>query len=260
MKISGKISNKPVIEGVMGLGVLELHNSKWSLAEGLLAAIDKEWKRISEPGTWWTASERVAIAEEVRKVKECELCARKKAALSPFSIKENHKEHDFLTAEVIEVVHRVVSDNGRLTEHWLNEVFNEGLPPHHYVEVIGVIATVITVDTFLDTLSLERLPFYPPQEGEPTQLLPEGAIVHSAWVSTVQPELATDPVIKDFYETMKKRSGFVANIMRAMTLVPTEQLGFCSLMVVMYHTDLTLSKSQVELLATTVSDFNDCFY
>lgn len=46
------------------------------------------WRRLSQPGAWLTGPRRVAVAAEVRQAANCDLCRRRKEALSPTPSKE----------------------------------------------------------------------------------------------------------------------------------------------------------------------------
>ena len=56
----------------------------------LARAQEESWARLGRPGTWWSAEERLAIAEEVRAARWCELCRTRKAALSPYGLPGTH--------------------------------------------------------------------------------------------------------------------------------------------------------------------------
>jgi hypothetical protein len=226
----------------------------------LIGALKKEWERFGQPGTWWSAEERVAIASEVREAANCQLCVERKAAISPRAIQGEHLKTQILSANVVDVIHRIVTDNGRLTKEWYKGVISSDLSETQFVEIVGIIATVITADTFSRAVGSSILPFPEPVFGEPSRIKPAGTAVHSAWVPTIVPEMAEDEEIIAFYNKMKEKTGYLSHIMRAMTLVPKEHLGFISLMFQMYILELSIDRPQVELIATTVSWYNDCFY
>src|SRR5229473_830517 len=86
--------------------------------EDLLAAHRRAWQRLAQAGNWWTGAERVAIAAEVRHAWQCSLCKARKAALSPYTIAGTHDYVSTLSESAVEVIHRVVTDPGRLTQAW----------------------------------------------------------------------------------------------------------------------------------------------
>ena len=74
------------------------------------------WDQLARPGNWWTGAERVAIADEVRRAADCALCAARKGAVSPTAVRGSHGGGSALPAAVVDVVHRVVTDPGRLSK------------------------------------------------------------------------------------------------------------------------------------------------
>lgn len=79
------------------------------------------------------------------------------------------------------------------------------------------------------------------------------------FVSQIEPEAATGR-LKRIYNSAMKRAGYVAGIIKIMSQDPASceaSMGFYgSLMKV----DNELSAAKREMLATVVSNVNDCFY
>jgi hypothetical protein len=82
----------------------------------LIDAHERAWAAIAAPGTWLTGPQRVAVAAEIRRARECAHCARIKAALSPNAVQGEHETLGTVGAAAVELIHRVVSDPGRLSE------------------------------------------------------------------------------------------------------------------------------------------------
>lgn len=230
----------------------------------LAAAHERAWRRLAAPGTWWTGTERLAIAAAAREAPACRLCLARKSALAPDMVSGQHDHTGDLDAPLLEVVHRIRTDSPRLTESWLRRMLQTGLSDAHYIEVIGVVATVTAIDSFRDALGQPVLPLPAAQPGGPSRYRPPGAKPGLAWVPTIAPEdlAPTDPPI------YHRRSA--ANIHRAMSLVPDEVVGFFDLDDAMYlpdalmrdfgHEHRALSHAQIELLAARVSALNQCTY
>src|SRR5438132_14138799 len=83
------------------------------------AAHTRFWKRLASPGAWWTGAERVAIAAEVRQARYCVLCKARREALIPAAVEGQHDQRGTLPAAAVEVIHRVVTDPGRVSRHWV---------------------------------------------------------------------------------------------------------------------------------------------
>jgi hypothetical protein len=225
----------------------------------LAAAHDRTWERIGRPGTWWDGVARVAIAAEMRHASSCRLCRRRKEALSPAAIEGTHDSLGELSEVVIEVVHRVRNDPGRLSERWYRDLIAGGVSEEEYVETVSVVAHVVAIDTMARGLGLDALPLPRPQAGAPSQYRPAAAKPGGAWVPWLEPTDLSDAEA-GLYPTGRP----AANIMKAMSLVPDEVRGFFDL-VSHQMRDFSreyraISHAQIELLAARVSALNQCLY
>jgi len=234
------------------------------IRDDLISAHDRAWHRLAAPGTWWSGVERVAIATEARAAPACRLCRGRRDALAPGMVTGRHDCASELSESVVDAVHRVRTDSARLTEAWARGLLQAGMSDGHYVELIGIVATVTAVDSFRHALGLPERPLPEPLPGEPARRRPAGAKPGLAWVPTVAPEdlTAEDPPM------YQGKSG--ANIHRALSLVPEEVIGFFDLDDAMYlpdallrdfgHEHRALTHAQIELLAARVSALNQCTY
>jgi hypothetical protein len=236
-----------------------------AIRDDIVAAQRRAWTRLARPGRWWTGAERVAIAAEARHALSCDLCTRRKAALSPYAEAGTHDALGGLSELVVEAIHRIRTDPGRITQAWVDDLLDEGLSAEHYVELVGVVVTTVAVDTFCRGLGLPLRPLPAPQPGAPTRVRPAGAALGGAWVPWVDGR-AVGPGEAWLYPA--GRPG--ANIRKAMSLVPEEAHGFFDLVEAQYipgpaMRDFTreyraISHPQIELLAGRVSAINRCEY
>jgi hypothetical protein len=227
------------------------------IRQDLTEAHERAWAAIAAPGTWLTGAERIAVAEEIRRAHGCELCRRIKNALSPNAV----GAHDSGRKELI---HRVVNDPGRLSEKWVDSVLARGLPEGEYVEIVGVVAMVMMMDTF--RLGLGRAPreLPEPKAGEPTRYRPAGAKKQAAWLPLVEPQDASD-ADGPMYPTPK--AGY---IYRGLSLVPQSLRDYWALAnchylpgQYVYQFDKSIraiSRPQMEILAARVSALHQCVY
>jgi hypothetical protein len=188
-----------------------MRSSTWStefasVRVDLAAALDAEWDRLGHPGTWWTGEERIALAREARTARSCRLCRTRRAALSPYAAPDNHSAAASLPGVVVDGVHRLASDPGRIARRWSDEILAAGITQAQIVELIGVAATQTMVDTFCRGIGRPPLALPPPVLGEPCRQLPPQATVSSARLPTVEPENA-DGELADYYA--KSSSGRV---------------------------------------------------
>lgn len=221
-------------------------------------------EHLRSAGTWWSARERLAIAAESRHATGCRLCRERKAALSPNAVAGSHDTLGELPAQVVEVVHRVRTDAGRLSKAWFERVIAGGLDEAKYVETVAVVALLAGVDFFARALGIAPPALPPPLEAEPTRHRPASAKRGSAWVPMVAPEDAQGPEA-DLYGGQP----FVPNIMRALSLVPDEARALQKTSSAFYvpveqigdpTVRRSLDRMQMELVAARVSALNECFY
>lgn len=234
------------------------------IRRSLAAAIEDAWRRLARPGTWWSGSERLAIAAETRAAGQCRLCRERQAALSPYAVSGVHDAATDLPADAVEAIHRIRTDAGRITERFVREIADGPLGEERYVEIVAVVAITTALDTFDGVLGRPRRPLPAPQAGEPTRHRPAGARRDLAWVATLAPDMvsAGDPNPYPLHGDK--------NIHRAVSLVPQEVFNFFDLDVELYLKDheirdfgteyRAITHAQIELIAGRASALNRCFY
>ena len=238
------------------------------IREDIAAALPQVWTKIGEPGTWLAAHERVAIAAEARNARHCKLCAERKEALSPYALKGEHDSLGALPADKVEAIHRIMTDSGRIAEHWYEGLIAGGIPDTEYVEMIGVIVTVVGVDTFCRGIGMAPPDLPIAQEGEPSrEAVADDQLNRAlAYVPTIDP-FADGPLQKEFFPGGPPTA---AHIRRALTSVPDTQRAFWQMATVLYMSGQemrdfaneyrAISHAQIELVAGRVSAINQCVY
>lgn len=232
--------------------------------EDLDRAHRRAWERIAASGTWFTGVERVAIAAEARAALDCPLCRQRKEALTPYAIADEHQASGPLPAALVDAVHRIRTDPSRLKRSWFEGVLAAGISRNQYVEALGVLVTVVAVDTFCRGIDVAPSALPEPQAGEPSRYEPEGLAYDRAWVPVLQPD-AVRPAEADLYP-----GGKAMNSKKAMSMVPDEVRGFFDLLVTHYYAPeqqwdfaneyRAISHAQTELIAGRVSALNGCAY
>ncbi len=234
--------------------------------DGITAAQERAWKRIASAGVWLDGERRVAIAAETRNAPGCKLCAARKEALSPYSVDGAHDNLGALPDDVVEVIHRIATDPGRLMQRWYDEIIAAGLADTDYVETVGVVVTIVSIDTFARALGVAPLALPDPVAGAPSRKRPAGAKHGGAWVPWIAPEdLTQDETDMGLYA-----GGPAAHIRRALSLVPAEALGFFDLVENQYlegrqmrdfgNEFRAITHGQIELIAARISALNQCVY
>lgn len=224
------------------------------------------WTHIARPGTWLSGAERVAVASETRRARECALCAKRRAALSPFADAAQHAANAPLAGPLVDAIHRVTTDASRLTRKWSEGLAAQGVTEERYVEALGVAVLAISVDAFHRALGLALEPLPAPERGDPTRVRPEGLTRGEAWVPMIDPAHAGAAEGDLFFKRGPLRA---ANVVRALTLVPNEVRAWRELAAAQYlslermvylETGRAIDRAQMELLAGRVSALNHCFY
>ena len=232
----------------------------------LAEAHRRAWEHVAAPGTWLSAEERVAVAEETRRARSCALCAERKAALSPFSVQGEHDPVGVLPASMVDEIHRVTTDAARLTQAWHDGLVADGLSEEAYVEALGVAVLVISIDEFHHAMGLAPEPLPAPTPGEPSRVRPRGVVEGEAWVPMVDPAQADDDVRALIPVLPGGRAPYVV---RALSLVPDQVRAWQEVAAAQYltieqmrgfETGRAIDRSQMELVAGRVSALNECFY
>ncbi len=247
---------------------IEVAGEMLPMRESLAREVEVGWNRLTSPGTWWSGAERLAIAAEARHAKTCKLCQQRKAALSPYTVPGEHDSTSDLPPVAIEAIHRIVTDAGRITEHWILSLIEGGEMPAleetKYVEIIGIIAVLTGLDKLHQGLGLAPRDLPAPIAGEPSRQRPLGAKRNLAYVATLAPE-DVGPEDPNPYPLHGDK-----NIHRGVSLVPQEVFNFFDLDVELYlkdheirdfeHDFRAISHAQIELIAGRTSALNGCYY
>lgn len=220
------------------------------------------WARLARPGAWWTGAERVAIAAESRVARNCSLCADRQEALSPSAVPGSHTTAgDILPQPAIEAIHRLVTDASRISKPWLDTLYEQELSDGQYVELLGTVVAVLSIDSFCLAIGVTPHAFPEPVTGEISRYRPSNLDHDTAFVPMLDRDLDGTPE-----EGLWGR--MAPNVYRAMSLVPDEVRNMLSLSSAHYPdgpgvdavADSALTRPQTELLAARVSALNECFY
>lgn len=239
----------------------------------LIEAHTIAWARIASAGTWFDGKTRVAISAESRNALECSVCRRRKAALSPFAIDGQHESLGSLPDVLVDVIHRVVTDPGRLTRTWFEQVTSAGLTDAEYVEAVGVIVATVSTDMFCRAIGVPLHPLPDPVPGEPHRRRPSTAHQRGeAWVALIHQKDLLGPLDTPEEKALAEYWGGnnFAYIRRALSLVPEEALAWFRLAEILYlpgkwmrdfsREFRAITHAQIELIAGRVSVLNGCFY
>lgn len=213
-------------------------------------ALDAAAAALVEPGDWLTGEQRRQAWLESRDAATNSLDAARRAAISPNAVDGTHGAKGDLSAEAVEVVHRVASDPGRLSRAWADEMMAT-LGAETYTELVALTAIASVVDTFDRTIGGNARTIGDAVAGEPARVRPDNVGDVGAWV----------PQAVDSTR---------ANVSRSVSLVPVTEQPWRGLVDAMYSrgpgfndlvwADRALSRPQAELVAARTTAELECFY
>ena len=245
--------------------------SQSEVRAAITTAHDRVWASIASPGATLPATKRCAIVSEARAAGSCSLCSQRKQAIAPAQTEGLHASPSIkaglLTEAEVEVVHKIVNDPGRVTKTWVDQQLASGISDSAYVEIASLVCLILVVDTFRKGAGLPMLDEPDPLPGDPSGYRPLSAADEGAFV----PMIPINGLNADTSDLFNPRV-FVPNVQRAFSLVPDStrlanqlmQSHYLDYQSVTQYTDddhdRSISKAQMELVATQVSLYNDCFY
>lgn len=245
---------------------IDYSKAQYPIRSNFAESHDRYWKRLAAPGAWFNGTQRIAIAKEVRLAQSCGLCKRRKEALSPYQVDGSHENTGELSDTIVEVIHRIVTDSARVTKSWYNGIIQQGLRPEEYIEVLGTLVDVFSIDEFCRALDIPLNELPETEAGKPSKYRPQNIVEDGdgSWVP-ILPNIVDSGPEADLWDG---RTGYV---IRALSLVPDEVRHMLDLLQVHYLDNRqiwnvkdapreTLTRGQMEVVAARVSSFNGCFY
>ena len=246
------------------MSVFSYEHSPYPVRQDLQQTYRDYWDMLSSPGNWWSGAERVAIAKEARNATRCDYCTQRKQALSPYNFPGQHTHSNQLDELAIDAIHRIVNDQNRITQAWVDSLEQAGMRAEKYVELLGITVTVFSIDEFNRGLGLAPEPLPAPQSGQPDQYRPEQAVPGTGFVPML-PENGATGKEADLWGNQ------TANVLRALSVVPdavrgwfmvagAQYLDMAGMMQFTGDHGRAINRMQIELVAGRVSAINECFY
>ena len=228
-------------------------NTTISLGEvrqDLVRAHNQAIAALSKPGTWWTGAQRRELAITAQ------LAISESEPVAPWvgvSTVAN-KLPASLTAPKIahDVIYRISRHAATLTRDWYEKVTAE-INPLAFVELCGIACTIAPVMAFRRSLGLPAIEVGLAESGQPSNKEPENIVAAQLnWVPVVGPADKDAAVVQAF--TAVPETNRVIWAMADAQYIPDKE------MVDPKWTRGTLSRVQMELIATRVSQQRECFY
>ena len=240
-------------------------DSPHKIRDDLAGSYREYWARLAKPGSWWTGAERVAIAQESRNAVDCEFCAQRKQALSPYNFAGEHQHDGVLDPRVVDAIHRIVTDQTRITQAYVEENEAAGFSKEQYVELSGIVTVTFSIDEFNRALGLPLEPLPKAEDGDPNHYRPAHAADGTGFVPMI-PAAGNVGAEADLWPP-----GANANVLRAYSVVPdavrdwmlvgdAQYLSMAGMQIFAGDTGRSIDRMQIELVAARVSAHNECFY
>ena len=167
--------------------------------------------------------------------------------------------------QVVDAVHRIVTDQTRITKSWIEDNDKNELSVEAYVELAGIVVSVISIDEFNRAMGIPFEPLPAPLAGEPTHYRPDNLASDTGFVPMIRRDGTTGS------EADLWPPKFTANVLRALSLVPDAVRAWKNLAGAQYlsiegmanfvgQEDRAIDRAQMEIVAGRVSSYNECFY
>ncbi|MFM8723280.1 MAG: hypothetical protein ACKOEJ_11300, partial [Acidimicrobiaceae bacterium] len=151
-----------------------------------------------------------------------------------------------------DAIYRISRHAATLTREWYEKVTAE-INPLAFVELCGIACTIASVTAFRRALGLPALEVGPAESGQPSKQKPDNIVAAKLnWVPVVGPADKDAAVVQAFTAVPETNRAIWA--MADAQYIPDKE------MVDPNWTRGTLSRVQMELVATRVSQQRECFY
>ncbi len=218
--------------------------------QDLVRAHEQAVTALSAPGTWWTGEQRRELALTAQ------LAINEIEPVVPWigvSTVANKLSANLTAPKIAhDAIYRIARHAATLTREWYEKAVAE-INPLAFIELCGIACTVAPVSSFRRALGLSALVLAPAKSGEPSQTKPANIVdAQLNWVPVVGPADKDAAVVQAF--TAVPDTNRVIWAMADAQYIPDKQ------MVDPHWTRGTLSRVQIELVATRVSQQRECFY
>lgn len=219
-----------------------------------------ELASFARTGTWGTAEQRTAIAAAARK-------ARSEAGLQDSIGDEGLADTTALPDVARRLAEATALGGTTIDRDYCKQVQAEGVTEGAYVEIASVASRITNLDVFARGIGVASRPLLEPADDTaPSFDRPTEAVDEGFYTASVPSAPAGGALAESLYGKMP-----AGNILRAVSLVPDEARRVIALVGTQYFpaerllnfTDQeghALTRPQIELVATKVSEHNQCFY
>jgi len=220
------------------------------IRQDLQHAHEQAWSSLSKPGTWWSGAQRRELAATAL------MAVREVEPLPPWvtvsSVADRIPNSPHAPLMAHDAIYRIARHASTLTSDWYTRVCQQ-IDPLAYIELCGIACIVASITSFRRALGLECPELAEEESGEPSRKTPSNIVAASLnWVPVTAPADESAAVVQAF--TAVPETNRVIWAMADAQYIPDKE------MVDPHWTRGTLSRVQMELVATRVSQQRECFY
>jgi len=234
-------------------------DSKYPVSDPLAAVHASQLGQLGAPGTWGTGAQRIAIAQEARQ-------AGFDAGVLEAPTDAGERSEARFPQAALDFVRKLAVSPKDISKDDYDAVRRGGLGDAEYVEIVGIVSRITSVDVFARGIGVPLRPLPEAQPGQPSRDRPEAAKQELAWVPTIPNPPEGGALADELY-----RGKPIPYIIRGMSLVPDEVRRHVELEEAQYlpleripqldyEPDDGLTRAQIELVAGRVSAINECFF
>ena len=235
-------------------------DSRYPVSPTIDALHADEMQSYARSGTWGTAAQRTAIAATAR-IAQCEQGLQESVGDEKLAAQAK------LPDAAVRLARAVAVDSHNIDRKFCRDIQAQGVSEGAYVEIVALVSRLSNMDVFARGLGLppRKLP-EPADDTLPSFQRPAEAVDEGFFTASVPSAPQGGVLAESLYG--KEPAG---NIFRAVSLVPDEARRVIALVSQQYFgaehlldfhvtSDHALSRAQIELVATKVSEYNQCFY
>lgn len=234
--------------------------SRYPVPSDIDALHADEIQSFAAVGTWGSAAQRTAMAATAR-VAQCE------QGLQVPVDDESVAAQAGLPDAAMRLARAVAVDSNKIDREFCRDIQAQGVTEGAYVEIVALVSRLSNLDFFARGIGLppQKLPA-PADDARPTFERPAEAVDEGFFTASVPGPPKGGRLAESLYG-----KGPAGNILRAVSLVPDEARRVIGLVTQQYFgaqdllnfdagSERALSRAQIELVATKVSERNQCFY
>ena len=234
--------------------------SRYPVSDDIESLHSGELESFARVGTWGSAGQRTAIAATAR-IAQCE------QGLQDSVDDEKLATASHLPDAAARLARAVAIDSPSIDRAYCREIQSEGVSEGAYVEIVALVSRSSNLDVFARGIGLSpRKLLEPMDDSAPSFKRPSEAVDEGFFTATVPNAPQGGALAESLYG--KSPAG---NILRAVSGVPDEARRVITLVGQQYfgpehfldfdaRLNHALSRAQIELVATKVSEHNQCFY